>query len=247
MNKTNRQLVFKRYEVKFLLTEAQYQEIRLAMDGPMRPDRYGRATNYSLYYDTPDCILARRSLEKPVYKEKLRVRSYGVVKSSDVVFVELKKKYEGVTYKRRIEMKEREADIFLAHGIRSTESQIAREISYFRGFYPGIAPRILLSYEREAFYDRENENFRMTFDRNILWRDTDLDLRTGRFGMPLLKTGQVLMEVKTADAIPLWLVSLLSREHIYRTTFSKYGSAYTAMVRTPDRNGQGAAAVRKSG
>lgn len=222
------QAVFKRYETKYLLTKEQKAAVLEAMEPYMGMDAYGRSTIRNIYYDTDNYRLARRSAEQPVYKEKLRVRSYRAADPGAPVFVELKKKYEGVVYKRRIQTLEREAGEYLA-GRRPApvSSQITEEISYFVSFYTGLAPKVFLSYEREAYYSKAGGDFRVTFDENILWRETDLSLQKGIYGTAILKHGQTLMEIKTPGSIPLWMVRVLSREGIRKTSFSKYGNAYT--------------------
>lgn len=224
----NSQMVFQRYEIKYLLTRKQKEIILAAMEPYMELDAYGRSTIRNIYYDTDNYRLVRRSLEQPVYKEKLRVRSYGTVEPGDKVFVELKKKYEGVVYKRRIHIPEKAAVDYLA-GRRAApdKSQITEEIDYFLRFYRTLEPKVFLSYEREAYYSRKPGEFRVTFDENILWRETDLSLEKGVYGTPILKQGQTLMEIKTPGNIPLWMVKVLSEEEIRKTSFSKYGNAYT--------------------
>ncbi len=221
------QAVFQRYEIKYLLTGEQKKAVLAAMEPYMERDAYGRSTIRNIYYDTDNYRLARRSGEQPVYKEKLRVRSYSAAEPEDPVFVELKKKYEGVVYKRRIHIPERQAAEYLA-GRRAApvRSQITEEIGYFLSFYTGLAPRVFLSYEREAYKTKEESGFRVTFDENILWRETDLSLRKGIYGTSILKPGQTLMEIKTPGGIPLWMVAVLSGEGIRKTSFSKYGNAY---------------------
>ena len=215
--------VFKRYELKYLLTSEQYIAVREAMAGNMRGDEFGRSDICNLYCDTDSFILARRSIDKPIYKEKLRIRSYGVSNSDSDIFVELKRKYDDEVYKRRVMVKPEGVDGVLRgeHG-----SQIGREIAYFVKSYEGISPKVYLSYSREAFYAVDDADFRMTFDTNILWRATDLSLSSKIYGTPILKKGQVLLEIKTAAAIPMWLVKVLSANKIYKTSFSKYGAAY---------------------
>lgn len=221
------QMVFKRYEIKYLLNGKQKEKVLRAMEPYMEPDAYGRSTIRNIYYDTDNYRLVRKSLEKPVYKEKLRVRSYRAVGPDDRVFVELKKKYDGVVYKRRISVAEQAAFQYLTGRISAPESsQITEEIDYFLQFYETLAPKVFLSYEREAFYTKEPGEFRVTFDENILWRETDLSLEKGIYGAPILKPGQTLMEIKTPGAIPLWMVKVLSEESIRQTSFSKYGNAY---------------------
>lgn len=224
------QMIFKRYEIKYMLTREQKKRLCHLMKDEMIADEHGQSTIQSLYFDTPDYLLIRRSLDKPFYKEKLRLRSYGVATTESDVFIELKKKYDSVVYKRRIGMTEAEAVNYLLYREKNTDSQIAREIDYCLDYYRELAPKVLLSYEREAFYHKADHNLRITFDETILWRDYDVDLKAGIYGNPILDDDQVLMEVKTAGAMPLWLVKFLSENHIYKTSFSKYGTAYTTMM-----------------
>ena len=219
---------FKRYEIKYLLSPRQKKEFQKAMERYMVLDRYGRTTIQNIYYDTPNWQLIRTSLEKPVYKEKLRLRSYGVAKPDGTVFIEIKKKYAGVVYKRRTSATEAEAMAYLNNGIKIAghEDQILREIDYFKNFYEGLKPAMVISYEREAFYGKEDPNLRMTIDENILWRDEDLTLRKEAYGTAVLKPGESLLEIKIAASMPLWLTYELNRLEIRQTSFSKYGRAY---------------------
>lgn len=223
--------VFQRYELKYLLTREQKAAVISAMAPHMEPDSFGRSTIRNLYYDTDTYRLIRRSLEGPIYKEKLRVRSYCTAGPDDEVFIELKKKYQSVVYKRRTGILEKEAADYLAGKIPAPKPcQITDEIDYFRQFYKTLAPRVFLSYEREAFYEKGNGSFRVTFDDNILWRTTDLSLQAGIYGENILKPGQTLMELKTAGGIPLWMVDILTGQGLQKTAFSKYGSAYMIML-----------------
>ena len=223
--------VFKRYELKYRLTLAQRERILEAMAPYMAPDRYRRTTVRNLYMDTDSYRLIRRSIEKPAYKEKLRIRSYAQVTGEDTVFVELKKKYEKVVYKRRLPLCERDATAWVCREQRCpVDSQIAREIEYFMDFYGTLRPTVFLSYQREAYYDRGGGDFRVTFDDTILCRQTDLSLRSDIYGTPILPEGNVLMELKCSGGIPLWMVEVLSREQIYKTSFSKYGPAYRMLI-----------------
>lgn len=224
------QNIFKRYELKYMLTTKQYELLREAMSDYMVSDKYGQSTVCNLYFDTPDYLLIRRSIEKPLYKEKLRVRSYGVATPESTVFTELKKKYEKIVYKRRISTTEKEAMEFLMDRKPILEGQIPKEINYALDHYAPLLPKAYISYDREAFYGREDKDFRMTFDRNILWRDYDLSLCKGIYGTKILEDGYVLAEIKVANAIPMWLIKFLSQEKIYKTSFSKYGTAYTNYI-----------------
>ncbi len=219
---------FKRYEIKYLLSASQKRELMKTIEKHMVLDQYGRTTIQNIYYDTPDWQLIRTSLEKPVYKEKLRLRSYGTANAAKTVFIEIKKKFDGVVYKRRTSATEKEAIAYLNRGIKLAghEDQISGEIDYFRNFYKGLKPAMFISYEREAFYGKADPEFRLTLDENILWREEDLTLRKEAYGTAVLFPGECLMEVKVAAAMPTWLTKELTRLGIFPTSFSKYGRAY---------------------
>ena len=225
------QTVFKRYELKYMLTLEQKAKVLAAMEPYMKLDKYGRTTIRNLYYDTDTYLLIRRSIEKPAYKEKLRIRSYSRANRDSTVFVELKKKYKSVVYKRRISLPEEEAMEWIS-GERHyhKHTQIANEIDYFLDYYKTLHPAVFLSYEREAFYARDGSDFRVTFDDNILCRQEDLSLESEVYGTPILPEGKALMEIKCSGGIPLWMTEVLSREKIYKTSFSKYGTAYRTLI-----------------
>lgn len=231
------QAVFKRYETKYMITLAQKQRILDAMAPYMALDKYGRTTIRNIYFDTDNYRLIRRSMEKPVYKEKLRLRSYAQATPDSPVYVELKKKYNGVVYKRRLAMPEQQAlDWICLGGQMPADSQIAREIDYFLHFYEGLKPAVFLSYEREAYYCRDGSDFRVTFDDNILCRCQDLSLELPPGGENILPQGKVLMEIKCPGGIPLWMTQAMTRERIFKTSFSKYGIAYQNII-FPERKG----------
>lgn len=234
------QATFKRYEIKYLLTQQQKQAVLQAMQPYMKLDQYGRTTIRNIYYDTDTYRLIRRSLEKPAYKEKLRIRSYQAAAPEDPVFVELKKKYKSVVYKRRLTLPEAQAKDSFENGFPlPVHSQIAEEIEYFRSYYENLRPRVFLSYEREAFYALDDSDFRVTFDENILYRTCDLSLGSEAYGTPLLKEGETLMEIKTAGGLPLWMSHELNRLKVFHTSFSKYGSAYQNLMTESASEGKG--------
>lgn len=220
------QAVFRRCEMKYMLTREQKERLLAVMAPYMEMDAFGRSAVRSLYFDTDSDRLIRRSLEKPVYKEKLRLRSYGPAGPEDKVFVELKKKYDSVVYKRRLRLVQAQALGWLGGETCPKESQIAREITYFRDFYAPLRPAALLTYDREAYAQRQGGDFRVTLDENILARGSELTLAGDVWGTPLLRPGQVLLEVKTGGGLPLWMSRFLTQNRIYQTSFSKYGSAY---------------------
>ncbi len=221
------QHTFKRYELKYMLSVDQADRLRQLMRTYMAVDRYGWTVIRNLYYDTENYRLIRHSMEKPVYKEKLRVRSYRQVSPEEQVFVELKKKYQGVVYKRRVALPEKQAMQWLSgHPEQTPDGQIGREIAYVCDFYRSLHPAVFLSYERQAWYELQGSDLRVTFDRNILFRQEALSLREPVWGTPLLPEDRVLMEVKTSGAMPLWLTGFLAEEKLPRASFSKYAAAY---------------------
>lgn len=220
---------FQRYEKKYLLTEKQYRAVLSGMEPYMRPDAHPRYTISNIYYDTACDDLIRASLEKPVYKEKLRVRSYGVPGDRDTVFVELKKKFDGVVYKRRITMEMQAAERYLSGAQRGNGSQISREIDYFLRLYRP-QPKAFIAYDREAYAGAADSELRVTFDTALRVRGNDLDLRFGDHGVPLLDGAFRLMEIKIPGAAPLWLARLLSENAVFPASFSKYGEYYKRFV-----------------
>ncbi|MCR5090139.1 MAG: polyphosphate polymerase domain-containing protein [Oscillospiraceae bacterium] len=223
--------IFERHEIKFLLNHQQRSRLEQSIADRMRPDEHGESTVCNVYYDTPDFLLIRRSLERGIYKEKLRMRSYGPAYGEDSVFLELKKKYKGIVYKRRISLSLESAEAYMCGKAPLPErSQIAREIDWFRGFYGELLPAVHLSYDRSAFYALDDPELRLTFDRNILWQTEDCSLSALPCGRSLLGSGESLLEIKTASSVPLWLAAELDRNGIRKTSFSKYGCAYTSML-----------------
>lgn len=217
---------FKRYEKKYRLTFAQQQFILQGLAPYMKKDAYGQYTICNIYYDTPDWQLIRTSLEKPIYKEKLRVRSYGVPAPNGNVFVEIKKKYDGVVYKRRITAEASAVPSLLCGFLPAGRyGQIGQEIQWFQRFHKTV-PKVFIAYDRLAFAGIDDPELRITFDTNLRWRTEQLDLRCGDWGQPISGYGDVLMEVKIPGSAPLWLSRLLCEAKAYPSSYSKYGACY---------------------
>ena len=231
------QKIFKRYEYKYMLTLEQQTELKELMKQYMIADAFGRSTICNLYFDTPQYLLIRRSIENHVYKEKIRLRTYGQATPETNAFIELKKKYKKVVYKRRISASYEDAMQYLCQRADVIpHSQICSELDYALSLYHEIQPAMYLSYEREAFYGKDDHELRITFDQNILWRIKDLNLTSPVYGRELLQPGQVLTEIKIGHAMPLWLNHFLTEHHIYRTSFSKHGTAYKTLIKEAGQN-----------
>ena len=226
--------VMKRYEIKYLLTKEQTEYLVEGLKGHMLLDQYGRTSICSLYYDTPNHRLIRESLDKPEFKEKCRLRSYGLAKPGKPVFLELKRKAYGIVYKRRIQTSIDEVNKFFNKNDVFSDPQIEKEITYFRDYYESLKPSCLIIYDREAYYEPDGD-LRLTIDYNPRYRLEDLNLSTSTDGKSLLEEGSTILEIKVQDAIPIWLSNLLSGGKIYKNSFSKYGEAYKREIINIDR------------
>ena len=216
----------KRYELKYLIDDGQRAFLLQRLGQRLPADPHGASRVYSLYYDTPDHRLIRTSLERPAFKEKLRLRSYGIATDTSPVFLEMKRKADGVVYKRRVQTTVPQAERFFAgEGDICAEGQINAELVYFRDYYGVLTPACLIDYDRTAFFDPETD-IRVTLDDRPFWRFTQLDLRVPGDGAPLLPPGGSVLEIKAQQALPLWLTAALDEARIYKRSFSKYGEAY---------------------
>ena len=216
----------KRYELKYILNRQQTEFFKEALQGHMVLDQYGRTSIASLYYDTPDYRLIRTSVEKPPFKEKIRLRSYGLATKESPVFLELKRKAYGIVYKRRVQSTIPLVEKFFAgSGDVCAPGQINREITYFRDYYSVLVPACLIIYDREAYFEPGGD-LRVTLDFNPRYRSERLNLTVSMDGVSLLPEGSAILEIKVQQAEPLWLTSILDRGKIRKTSFSKYGEAY---------------------
>lgn len=218
-------MIFKRVEKKYLISAEEKQKLMSIIGDKLVPDKYGKNTVCSLYLDTPEYLLIRNSIDAIAYKEKLRLRSYGVPKDNPIFF-EIKKKYKGIVYKRRVSMRIDEAFDYIESGNPPMDSQIMREIDYLMKFYRNPKPNICILCEREAFFSSENAEVRLTFDENLRYRLGFPDEENVKKGTPITNDGEYILEIKTPGAMPLWLAGALSECKIYPRSFSKYAHAY---------------------
>jgi SPX domain protein involved in polyphosphate accumulation len=229
--------VFERTEKKYVISIAQKNELLAKIADKIRDDEFGESTIRSLYFDTDDFRLIRTSIDKPIYKEKLRLRSYSAPKPDSTVFLELKKKYKGVVYKRREKLKYEQVNNYLSTKQLPKDTQIMREIDWVLKHYPSLAPRMFILYDRNAYYGIEDSELRITFDKNLRYRTTDLDLSSEPYGDSIIGKDKCIMEIKALGAMPLWLCTALSELQIYPSSFSKYGTAYKIISQNSNTNG----------
>lgn len=226
--------VFNRYEKKYMIDEYTYRKLLTHFSDYLEKDTYNaddkpyKITN--LYYDTVDHQLIKTSLGKPKYKEKLRLRAYGIPSPDTKIYAEIKKKVYGLVNKRRTSVKAKDAYTFmLKHSRRLPEdymnAQVVKEIDYMIKRYD-LIPSMYISYDRTAYFSKTSQDLRISFDSNICYRTDQLKFELGSHGKPLLNSGYFLMEIKAAHNIPMWLSALLTLYNIYPISFSKYGNAY---------------------
>ncbi len=237
----NIQTVFERTEKKYILTLIQRNTLIKKIAEHIRPDEYGESTVNSLYFDTDDDRLIRTSLDKPLYKEKLRLRSYSTPKTDSYVFLEIKKKFDGVVYKRRETLSYSDAMNYITSRSLPVRSQIMNEIDWAMNHYEGLRPKMFIAYDRTAFYSRDDRELRITFDRNPRFRTEELDLAKGSYGERILSPELCIMEIKALNTMPLWLTKALNELKIFPGSFSKYGTAYTKLTQRKMNGGQNCA------
>ena len=218
--------VMKRYELKYLPDRGQTAFLIRCLKGRMEPDRYGLTSIASLYYDTPDFRLIRASLEKPAFKEKIRLRSYGIATEDSPVFLELKRKVSGIVYKRRVQTTLPEVQRFFAgeNGLFDNR-QIGGELEWFRDCHDPLRPASLIIYARIAYFEPGGD-LRLTIDFNPRYRMEAMNLTSSMDGIALRPEGDTILEIKVQGSMPLWLADILDAGQIYKSSFSKYGEAY---------------------
>ena len=220
----------KRREMKYIVDSGQVAALKKIVSEHMPEDKYGLTTVASLYYDTPDKRLIRTSVEKPAFKEKIRLRAYGEVTEDSTLYLEIKRKADGVVYKRRVPVSRAEADAFFNYErLVGGDEQISKEITYFRDYYKTLRPSCVILYDRLAFY-AERTNLRVTFDMAPRYRTDNLRLCDDMTGTLLLPEGFAVLEIKAQKVIPLWLSGALTRLNIKKESYSKYGEAYARMM-----------------
>lgn len=218
--------VFERLEKKYIVSLTQKEKLLASIGEKIQNDRFASYTVSNLYYDTEQYDLIRKSTEKPIYKEKLRLRSYGQVTPETPVFLELKKRFKGVVYKRRVKLPYEQAVAFVQTGeIPGEITQIKKELQYFISRQP-LAAKVMLLYERQAFEGVEDAGLRMTFDRDIRFRQSEIGLDQDGWGIPILAPDREILEIKFLGAMPVWLSHALSALGVFPASFSKYGTCY---------------------
>lgn len=219
------QTTFQRQERKYVLDRQRYESMKQFLQSYMQEDVHGKSTICNIYYDTLHYILDTESLQKPPYKEKFRIRSYGVPEEDSMVYLEIKKKWNNIAHKQRMGLPYIDAMKYLQYDITPQHrGQIEAEIAYFIQSYQ-LVPKVFLAYEREPLQAILEEDIRITFDHNIRIRYHDLNLASGDYGNLLFEEERILMEIKIVDAYPLWLSDELSIQQIFPISFQNTGQS----------------------
>lgn len=216
---------FNRVEQKYLITKEQYQNLFNKIDEHIEKDKYYNSKICNIYFDNEQEEIINRSIEKPPFKQKIRLRSYKIPSLDDNVFLETKTKYKHIVTKRRIKVKLKDFNNYLETGKYNEQSQIMKEIAYLFSYY-NLKPFYFVAYDRKSYYCKEDKNLRITVDGNLRSRKDNLSLNKGDNGKKYFSTDTYIMEIKYLNGLPLWLVRSLSELKIYPVSFSKLGSIY---------------------
>ena len=220
--------IFNRVEQKYLLSKEQKDKLLKMINKYLTKDEHFESIISNIYFDDFNNRLIINSLEKPIYKDKVRLRGYGVINDNSNVFFEIKNKYLGVVSKRRIMIKLKDFYDYLEGKILPNE-QIMKELDYLIKIY-NLKPSIFISYHRFS-YKGKVDDIRITFDDNLISRRDDLKLESGVYGKKHFKKDECIMEIKTLNGYPMWLTNALSSLKIFPKSFSKYGSIYTKEIK----------------
>lgn len=234
----------RRGELKYLMTEEVYRMFRAASQEYLEPDSFACSLVSSLYLDNDDNAIIRRSLEKPPYKEKLRIRTYvDEPGPGDTCFFEIKKKFKGTVFKRRVEMTLGEALSFCRNGKRPEETltalsdadrrtalQILQEIEWLFMLYGDLRPSFLVSCKRLSLKEKTTDSLRITFDRDLRWSFDRQREFLGSATNALIDPASRIMEIKSTKGMPFWLIEVLNELELRPQSFSKVGKSYGAWL-----------------
>lgn len=225
------EFTFRRVEEKYMLTKEQYKEFFKLVGEYLERDEYYESKICSIYFDSQNNDLLYNSIEKPIFKEKIRLRSYGIPEDLFApVYLEVKEKYKGVVGKRRTKLRLGDFYEFYDTG-KCSDAQIMKELKYYFDLYE-LKPYVFIGYDRYCYRGINEENLRITFDYNLRYRFDNLRLERGDSGDKILDDNFYIMEVKTLDAMPLWLTKCLSKLKLYPTSYSKVGKVFESKVRS---------------
>jgi SPX domain protein involved in polyphosphate accumulation len=228
---------FERKEFKFYVPIDQAMILRDRVMSHMVHDPYcanleqNRYAVRSIYFDTPNLLFYFEKVDGLKLRKKLRVRVYNEFKEGSPAFLEIKRKIEDTIIKERAQVNIEETEKLLNGAKLLLRNEDGKEtfdrVVLDRFVYLinrlKLEPKALITYEREAFFDPENPDLRITFDYNVrsflnptlqdFYREDDL--RT--FSSP-----NFILEVKFSIALPLWTRQMLKDFRLHLQSISKY-------------------------
>ena len=217
--------IIDRMEQKYFVSFDKYNKLMKLINNKLVKDKYFSERIYNIYFDNDEYEFMTKSLDKPLYKEKVRLRSYETKDKNSNVFLEIKKKFQGHGNKRRVVINYNEAKDYIDNKIiPNTNKQIMGELDYtFKK--NNLKPKISLTYDRLSYAFKEDESYRVTFDTNIRYSNKKVDLVDLDDEYCLFNDGYI-MEVKTLKGYPSWFIKALNELKLYPVSYSKVGEAY---------------------
>jgi len=213
-----------------LITREQLDSLVRVLGAHLTPNKYFTQTIHNIYFDNDTDDLILRSIEKKEFKDKLRLRAYQMDGELGNPLIELKKKYKGTSYKRRIRLGLGEARELLDGGELRHLGQIANEIRFLMA-RTNCRPKMYIGYDRTSYDVAGHEDLRITFDGNVRRRSENLDFITDPSDKFLISADEYILEIKASTAFPLWLTDALTKNGIYPDSFSKAARAFLLELR----------------
>ena len=217
--------IIDRMEQKYFVSFDKYKKLMDIIEDKLVKDKYFSERIYNIYFDNDEYEFMTKSLDKPLYKEKVRLRSYETADKNSNVFLEIKKKFQGHGNKRRVVINYNDAIDYINNKIiPDTNKQIMNELDYtFKK--NNLKPKISLTYDRLSYAFKEDDSYRITFDTNIRYSNKKIDLVDLDDDYCLFNDGYI-MEVKTLKGYPMWFIKALNELKLFPTSYSKVGEAY---------------------
>jgi len=224
--------IITRQEVKYLISRASHDALLRDLANHLVPNKFFAQTIHNVYFDNDTNDLILRSIEKKEFKDKLRLRAYHMDGELGNPLIELKKKYKGTSYKRRIKLTIEQARDLINGGALNHTGQIADEMRFLIA-RTGCTPKMYIGYDRASYDVVGHDDLRITFDSNVRCRTTNLDFAPNPADKNIIDADHYILEIKAADTFPLWLTDALTRNGIFPQSFSKYARAFVCTEAIP--------------
>ena len=214
-----------RHEMKFLVSEGELEILHYRLLPVMKKDIHQKGNSYlirSMYFDDINDSCKKENEDGIDNRRKFRIRLYDG--STDVLHLEKKEKYRGMTRKNSTDIDKSNCEKYMSGeipGYRSDMTEIEKEL-YSEAMACQMMPKCIVEYERSAYIDPRG-NVRITFDRNIAGCEKVNSFFNEKiYKIPVLPKGQHILEVKYDEFLPEYLAELLEIGSLQQTSFSKY-------------------------